>query len=196
MGRRRWRRPDRCRPVRAELLRATLSCQASVVRGGAMTDEDRLQQRAKEIARRLYRDDPVDERGWGDADREPPDPRGPRPRGACGRRGEVAREGLALEAERRAWRPRKPRSGRRVARGRGGWRHGARYRTTELAGNCHAAYLKARPSVRRRFNQAVLEAVYRGEPMAVRGENRWPLTPPAMGAGSPASCLARQAPKV
>jgi site-specific DNA recombinase len=28
-----------------------------------------------------------------------------------------------------------------------------------LAGNCHAAYLKARPSVRRRFNQAVLEAV-------------------------------------
>jgi site-specific DNA recombinase len=29
----------------------------------------------------------------------------------------------------------------------------------ELAGNCHAAYLKARPSVRRRFNQAVLEAV-------------------------------------
>ena len=30
----------------------------------------------------------------------------------------------------------------------------------ELAGNCHAAYLKARPSVRRRFNQAVLEAVY------------------------------------
>jgi hypothetical protein len=30
----------------------------------------------------------------------------------------------------------------------------------KLAGNCHAAYLKARPSVRRRFNQAVLEAVY------------------------------------
>ncbi|MCP9491331.1 MAG: class I SAM-dependent methyltransferase [Solirubrobacteraceae bacterium MAG38_C4-C5] len=29
----------------------------------------------------------------------------------------------------------------------------------KLAGNCHAAYLKARPSVRRRFNQAVLEAV-------------------------------------
>jgi hypothetical protein len=29
-----------------------------------------------------------------------------------------------------------------------------------LAGNCHAAYLKARPSVRRRFNGAVLEAVY------------------------------------
>ncbi len=30
----------------------------------------------------------------------------------------------------------------------------------KLAGNCHAAYMKARPSVRRRFNQAVLEAVY------------------------------------
>jgi site-specific DNA recombinase len=29
-----------------------------------------------------------------------------------------------------------------------------------LAGNCRAAYLKARPSVRRRFNDAVLEAVY------------------------------------
>jgi site-specific DNA recombinase len=29
-----------------------------------------------------------------------------------------------------------------------------------LAGNCHAAYMKARPSVRRRFNDAVLEAVY------------------------------------
>jgi DNA invertase Pin-like site-specific DNA recombinase len=29
-----------------------------------------------------------------------------------------------------------------------------------LAGNCHAAYLKARPSVRRRFNDAVLQAVY------------------------------------
>ena len=29
-----------------------------------------------------------------------------------------------------------------------------------LAGNCHAAYLKARPSVRRRFNDAVLRAVY------------------------------------
>jgi site-specific DNA recombinase len=29
-----------------------------------------------------------------------------------------------------------------------------------LAGNCHTAYLKARPSVRRRFNDAVLEAVY------------------------------------
>jgi site-specific DNA recombinase len=29
-----------------------------------------------------------------------------------------------------------------------------------LAGNCHAAYLKAQPSVRRRFNDAVLEAVH------------------------------------
>lgn len=29
-----------------------------------------------------------------------------------------------------------------------------------LAGNCHAAYGKARPKVRRRFNEAVLEAVY------------------------------------
>jgi site-specific DNA recombinase len=29
-----------------------------------------------------------------------------------------------------------------------------------LAGNCHAAYLKARHSVRRRFNDVILEAVY------------------------------------
>ena len=29
-----------------------------------------------------------------------------------------------------------------------------------LAGNCYAAYMKARPSVRRRFNDAVLETVY------------------------------------
>ena len=29
-----------------------------------------------------------------------------------------------------------------------------------LAGNCYAAYMKARPSVRRRFNAAVLDAVY------------------------------------
>jgi hypothetical protein len=29
-----------------------------------------------------------------------------------------------------------------------------------LVGNCHAAYLKARPSVRRHFNDAVLGAVY------------------------------------
>jgi hypothetical protein len=30
----------------------------------------------------------------------------------------------------------------------------------QLGGNCHAAYLKARPPVRRRFNDAVLEVVY------------------------------------
>jgi hypothetical protein len=29
-----------------------------------------------------------------------------------------------------------------------------------LAGSCHAAYLKAKPKVRRRFNDAVLKAVY------------------------------------
>jgi hypothetical protein len=29
-----------------------------------------------------------------------------------------------------------------------------------LAGNCHSAYMRARPSVRRRFNDAVLDAVY------------------------------------
>jgi hypothetical protein len=29
-----------------------------------------------------------------------------------------------------------------------------------LAGNCYSAYLRARPSVRRRFNDAVLDAVY------------------------------------
>lgn len=29
-----------------------------------------------------------------------------------------------------------------------------------LAGNCHAAYLKARPKVRRRFNETLLETVY------------------------------------
>jgi hypothetical protein len=29
-----------------------------------------------------------------------------------------------------------------------------------LAGSCHAAYLKAKPKVRRRFNEAVLKAVY------------------------------------
>lgn len=34
------------------------------------------------------------------------------------------------------------------------------HRAIRLAGNCHAAYLEARPSVRRRFNGAVLEAVY------------------------------------
>jgi len=29
-----------------------------------------------------------------------------------------------------------------------------------LAGNCHAAYLRARPPVRRRFNDAVLDAIF------------------------------------
>jgi len=29
-----------------------------------------------------------------------------------------------------------------------------------LAGSCHVAYLKARPSVRRPFNEADMEAVY------------------------------------
>src|SRR6266511_1829041 len=40
----------------------------------------------------------------------------------------------------------------------GGWQDVLRT-AIALAGNCHAAYLKARPSVRRRFNDAVLEAV-------------------------------------
>lgn len=40
----------------------------------------------------------------------------------------------------------------------------------KLAGNCHAAYLKARPSVRRRFNQAVLEAVYVKDRKIARAE--------------------------
>jgi hypothetical protein len=39
-----------------------------------------------------------------------------------------------------------------------------------LAGNCHAAYLKARPLVRRRFNDAVLEAVYVKERAIARSE--------------------------
>jgi site-specific DNA recombinase len=39
-----------------------------------------------------------------------------------------------------------------------------------LAGNCHAAYLKARPSVRRRFNEAVLEAVYVKDRKIARAE--------------------------
>ena len=39
-----------------------------------------------------------------------------------------------------------------------------------LAVNCHAAYLKARPSVRRRFNQAVLEAVYVKDRKVARAE--------------------------
>ena len=40
----------------------------------------------------------------------------------------------------------------------------------KLAGNCHAAYLKARPSVRQRFNQAVLEAVYVKDRRIARAE--------------------------
>jgi site-specific DNA recombinase len=40
----------------------------------------------------------------------------------------------------------------------------------KLAGNCHAAYLKARPSVRRRFNQAVLEGVYVKDRKVARAE--------------------------
>ncbi len=39
-----------------------------------------------------------------------------------------------------------------------------------LAGNCHRAYLKARPSVRRRFNEAVLEAVYVKDRKIARAE--------------------------
>ena len=39
-----------------------------------------------------------------------------------------------------------------------------------LAGNCHAAYLKARPSIRRRFNEAVLEAVYVKDRTIARAE--------------------------
>jgi DNA invertase Pin-like site-specific DNA recombinase len=40
----------------------------------------------------------------------------------------------------------------------------------QLAGNCHAAYLKARPSVRRRFNAALLEAVFVKDRAIVRAE--------------------------
>jgi hypothetical protein len=42
--------------------------------------------------------------------------------------------------------------------GRPGWQE-ALTLAIRLAGSCHAAYLKARPKVRTRFNQAVLEAV-------------------------------------
>ena len=51
----------------------------------------------------------------------------------------------------------------------------------KLAGNCHAAYLKARPSIRRRFNQAGLEAVYqgpKGRPGGVLGGLRASLLSP------------------
>jgi site-specific DNA recombinase len=40
-----------------------------------------------------------------------------------------------------------------------GWRDVLRT-AIRLAGNCHAAYMKARPSVPRRINDAVLQAVY------------------------------------
>ncbi|MGH2577516.1 MAG: recombinase family protein, partial [Actinomycetota bacterium] len=40
----------------------------------------------------------------------------------------------------------------------------------QLAGNCHAAYLKARPSVRRRFSAALLEAVFVKDRAIVRAE--------------------------
>ncbi len=39
-----------------------------------------------------------------------------------------------------------------------------------LAGSCHAAYLKARPKVRARFNQAVLQAVYIRDRQVQRAE--------------------------
>ena len=39
----------------------------------------------------------------------------------------------------------------------------------KLAGNCHAAYLKG-PTVRARFNQAVLEAVYVKDRQVARSE--------------------------
>lgn len=51
----------------------------------------------------------------------------------------------------------------------GGWEDVLRT-AIKLAGNCHAAYLKARPSVRRRFNQAVLEAVYVKDRRIARAE--------------------------
>jgi hypothetical protein len=51
----------------------------------------------------------------------------------------------------------------------GGWKDVLRT-AIKLVGNCHAAYLKAGPSVRRRFNQAVLEAVYVKERTIARAE--------------------------
>jgi site-specific DNA recombinase len=53
-----------------------------------------------------------------------------------------------------------------------------------LAGNCHAAYLKARPSVRRRFNQAVLEAVYVKDRKVARAEFSEVFAPLFLRAGS------------
>ncbi|MGH2706153.1 MAG: hypothetical protein ACRDJ4_14010 [Actinomycetota bacterium] len=40
----------------------------------------------------------------------------------------------------------------------------------QLTGNCHAAYTKAGPKVRARFNQAVLEAVYLRDGKVARAE--------------------------
>jgi hypothetical protein len=51
----------------------------------------------------------------------------------------------------------------------GGWEDVLRT-AIKLAGICHAAYVKARPSVRRRFNQAVLEAVYLKDRKVARAE--------------------------
>ena len=62
-----------------------------------------------------------------------------------------------------------------------------------LAGSCHAAYLKANPKVRRRFNDAVLKAVYVEDGKIKRAEftdvfaalfsrpssNKWVKVPPA-----------------
>ena len=50
-----------------------------------------------------------------------------------------------------------------------GWQDVLRSAIT-LAANCHAAYLKARPSVRRRFNDAVLEGVYVKDRKVARAE--------------------------
>jgi site-specific DNA recombinase len=50
-----------------------------------------------------------------------------------------------------------------------GWRD-ILSRAIRLAGNCHAAYVKARPSIRRRFNEAVLEAVYMKDRKIARAE--------------------------
>ncbi len=51
----------------------------------------------------------------------------------------------------------------------GGWQDVLRT-AIKLAGNCHVAYMKAGPSVRRRFNQAVLEAVYVKDRRIARAE--------------------------
>lgn len=40
----------------------------------------------------------------------------------------------------------------------------------KLADNCHAAYLKANPKVRRRFNDAVLESLYTEDGKVARAE--------------------------